>query len=79
MRCKRCNGLMSAETVFNCGEGASHGWLPISRCINCGYVEDATIKTNRLRPRIQATGGRACRQPRAVSVFLNGEEGGEIT
>lgn len=76
MRCKRCNGLMSAETLFNNAEGTSHGWLPISRCINCGCVEDATILENRFQPQGQAT-GRACRQPRAVSVFLN-EEGGRL-
>ena len=75
MRCKRCNGLMSAETVFNCAEGTSHGWLPISRCINCGCVEDATILENRFQRQDQAGGSRACRQPRAVSVFLNNEAG----
>jgi hypothetical protein len=71
MRCKRCNGLMSAEVMCNSAEGTSHGWLPISRCINCGCVEDATILENRFQPQGQASAGRACRQPRAVSVFLN--------
>jgi hypothetical protein len=75
MRCKRCNGFMSAETVFNCAEGTSHGWLPISRCINCGCVEDATILENRFQRQDQPSGSRACRQPRAVSVFLNSQAG----
>jgi hypothetical protein len=74
MRCKRCNGLMSAETVINCAEGTSQEWLEIKRCINCGCVEDATILENRFQPKVQVTGTRACRQPRAVSVFLNGRE-----
>jgi hypothetical protein len=77
MRCKRCNGLMSAEVMCNSAEGTSHGWLPISRCINCGCVEDATILENRFHPQAEVTSGRACRQPRAVSVFLN-EEGGRL-
>jgi hypothetical protein len=72
MCCKRCNGLMSVETVLNCAEGTSQGWLPILRCINCGYVEDAIILENRCQPRDQTNGGRACRQPRAVGVFVNG-------
>ena len=74
MRCKRCNGLMSAETVINCAEGTSQEWLKIMRCINCGCVEDATILENRFQPKVQVAGSRACRQPRAVGVFLNGSE-----
>jgi hypothetical protein len=72
MRCKRCNGLMSAESVINCAEGTSQGWLEIMRCINCGCVEDAIILENRFQSKVQAAGTRACRQPRAVSIFLNG-------
>lgn len=75
MRCNRCNGLMSPEMTFNCAEGTSQGWLPISRCINCGFVEDAVIRQNRFRPQAQATGARACRQPRALTVFVNAEAG----
>ena len=74
MSCKRCNGLMSAETVINCAEGTSQVWLEIRRCINCGCVEDTTILENRFQPKVQVSGTRACRQPRAVSVFLNGNE-----
>ena len=77
MRCKRCNGLMSAETVFNCAEGTSHGWLPIFRCINCGHVEDEVIMDNRFYRRAPAAGTRACRQPRAVSLWLNAKGGAE--
>lgn len=74
MRCTRCNGFMSAETVINCAEGTSQGWLPILRCINCGCVEDAIILENRYQPRVQTNGSRACRQPRAVGLFRNGGE-----
>ncbi len=73
MRCKRCNGLMNGESVINCAEGTSQAWLEISRCINCGHVEDAIILENRFQPRVQPAGARACRQPRAVSVALHGD------
>lgn len=44
MACKRCQGLMVKETLFNPGEGLTYTWVPVVRCLNCGNIEDGLIR-----------------------------------
>lgn len=48
MRCQRCRGLLVHET---CGElNLETGYLrTVTRCINCGCIEDAVVCANRVR------------------------------
>ena len=50
MSCSRCHGLMVAETLFNPSEGLTHTWVPVTRCLNCGNLEDALIRLARSIP-----------------------------
>lgn len=47
MSCSRCQGLMAAETLFSPREGSIHTWLSVTRCLNCGNLEDALIRRAR--------------------------------
>ena len=47
MPCSRCQGLMVAETLFNPSEGVTHTWVPVTRCLNCGNLEDSLIRLAR--------------------------------
>lgn len=49
MACRRCGGLVVVETVCDLcdlGEEANR----MSRCVNCGCIEDPVIRANRLHP-----------------------------
>ena len=46
MRCQRCRGLLVCET-FNDLIIETHSLYSATRCINCGYIEDAVIRANR--------------------------------
>lgn len=50
MSCSRCHGLMVAETLFNPSEGVTHTWVPVTRCLNCGNLEDPLIRLARCIP-----------------------------
>lgn len=50
MSCSRCQGLMVAENLFNPSEGVSHTWVPVTRCLNCGNLEDPLIRLARRLP-----------------------------
>jgi len=50
MSCTRCQGLMVPETLFSPREGSVHTWLPVTRCLNCGNLEDALIRRARCMP-----------------------------
>jgi hypothetical protein len=50
MACRRCRGLMVAETLYSPCEGSIHTWLPVVRCINCGNLEDPRIRLARRLP-----------------------------
>jgi hypothetical protein len=46
MRCRRCWGLVIVETspfTYVCTEA-----LQTARCVNCGWIEDPVMRTNRL-------------------------------
>jgi lysozyme family protein len=48
MVCQRCHGLLVWDTFddLNIGTGALYA---ATRCINCGYIEDAVVRANRFR------------------------------
>lgn len=56
MVCQRCRGLLVRET-FNDLSIESDSVSTATRCINCGYIEDAVVRANRIRDsvRTQAT------------------------
>lgn len=46
MRCRRCWGLVIAETssfTYACTEESQ-----TARCVNCGWIEDPVMRANRL-------------------------------
>ena len=47
MPCSRCQGLMVADTLFNPSEGVTHTWVPVTRCLNCGNLEDSLLRLAR--------------------------------
>jgi hypothetical protein len=49
MFCQRCRGLLVRETFDDLREGPCCKGLA-TRCINCGYLEDSVMRTNRLCP-----------------------------
>ena len=49
MLCHRCRGLLVRETFGDLREEAGC-MSPATRCINCGYIEDSVVRTNRLHP-----------------------------
>ena len=49
MLCQRCRGLLVRETFIELRQEAS-SMYPATRCLNCGYIEDTIVRTNRLRP-----------------------------
>lgn len=52
MLCQRCRGLLVRETFSDLREEAA-SLYPATRCINCGYVEDAVVRLNRLRSHME--------------------------
>ena len=47
MICQRCKGLLVPENLGDLRDEAICMYSGI-RCINCGYVEDAVVRANRL-------------------------------
>jgi hypothetical protein len=47
MVCQRCRGLLVRET-FNDLSIESNSVNIATRCINCGYIEDAVVRANRV-------------------------------
>jgi hypothetical protein len=50
MSCLRCGGFAVVETMWDGEAGAGHLWVPQTRCINCGWIEDPVIRANRRSP-----------------------------
>lgn len=61
MRCERCGGLVILEGFSGPREDASSMWSA-ARCINCGCIEDAVVRSNRHHPPVEK------RQPPRVIV-----------
>ncbi len=50
MRCGRCRGLMVCEPIPDATRSDISREPKVTRCLNCGNVEDTVIFTNRLAP-----------------------------
>jgi hypothetical protein len=50
MSCRRCGGLMVAEMSSELMADDSLTGIDPIRCVNCGNLEDATIRANRVSP-----------------------------
>ena len=48
MVCQRCRGLLVCETFDDLSSGTDSLYRA-TRCINCGYIEDAVVRANRVR------------------------------
>jgi hypothetical protein len=48
MVCQRCRGLLVYETFDDWGIESESPYTA-TRCINCGYIEDAVVRANRFR------------------------------
>ena len=47
MTCTRCQGLMLEEHMLDIEGGYGKMWGVSSRCVNCGYRDDAVIQHHR--------------------------------
>jgi hypothetical protein len=48
MVCQRCQGLLVWDTFDDLNVGTD-ALCAATRCINCGYIEDAVVRANRFR------------------------------
>jgi hypothetical protein len=48
MLCQRCKGLVIRETFGELRDEIGRMCL-ITRCVNCGCIEDSVVRANRLR------------------------------
>lgn len=53
MVCQRCQGLLICE-IFDDLNIESGALYTGTRCINCGCIEDAIVRANRVRPAVTA-------------------------
>jgi hypothetical protein len=71
MSCTRCGGLMVIETFCDLMGEESRVGSDTRRCLNCGNLEDAIIRANRVTPplpnRVGTRAGKA-RGPRPAQV-----------
>lgn len=49
MLCHRCRGLLVFERFSDLREETGC-MCTAARCINCGYIEDSVVRSNRLHP-----------------------------
>lgn len=80
MRCQRCRGLLVCET-FDDLIIATHSLGSATRCINCGYIEDAVIRENRFRrlKRMRVVPRRRGRKGDLEFIKIHSEEYASIT
>ena len=73
MLCQRCQGLVVQET-FDDLNIKTDSLYSATRCINCGYIEDAVVRANRICPseRTQAIPRRRRMARRGDVVFIKG-------
>lgn len=48
MMCHRCQGLLVCHTFYGLSIKADAHYAT-TRCINCGHIEDAVVRANRIR------------------------------
>ena len=75
MFCERCRGLLVRENFGDLREEAGCMY-PATRCVNCGYIEDAVVRANRLRPPSakRSIPRGMVRTGRVVSIHTHAEE-----
>ena len=80
MRCQRCRGLMVCET-FDDLNIATDSLYSAARCINCGCIEDAVIRTNCFRrsERTRVIPRRRVRKGDVACIKIHTEEYASIT
>ena len=59
MACIRCGGLLVTDVFADLWELSGPMEFQGARCLNCGSIEDAVIRANRLQPRSEGMGNRA--------------------
>jgi hypothetical protein len=70
MHCQRCRGLLICEPVG--GLNIKTGCLStVTRCINCGCIEDAVVRANRLCPSVRKRESRRRMVRKGDGVFNN--------
>lgn len=52
MVCQRCQGLLVCE-IFDDLNIESGALYTGTRCMNCGCIEDAIVRANRIRPAVR--------------------------
>jgi len=69
MVCQRCRGLLVREPIgdLNITTGRPS---TVTRCINCGCIEDAVVRANRFRPSVRMRESRR-RMVRKEAVMSN--------
>ncbi len=55
MVCRRCQGLLVCE-IFDDLNIESGALYTGTRCINCGCIEDAIVRANRVHPAVRTRG-----------------------
>lgn len=45
MECVRCGGLAVPEQLTDSRD--TFAWIEVSRCLNCGHIEDVVIQARR--------------------------------
>jgi NADH:ubiquinone oxidoreductase subunit B-like Fe-S oxidoreductase len=75
MRCQRCGGLLIRET-FDDLNIETHSLYSATRCINCGCIEDAVIRTNRFHSseRTRVIPRRRVRKGDVACIKIHSEE-----
>jgi hypothetical protein len=68
MHCIRCNGFMMCEMPCDAMDAAGCSTDDSLRCVNCGNVEDDTIRANRIASRPAAESATRPRLARAVMI-----------
>jgi hypothetical protein len=76
MMCQRCRGLLVHET-FGDLIGEIARLCPVTRCVNCGCIEDLVIRANRLRLQMtnQSASHRRVRYRRGMFVDMRKQSG----
>ena len=69
MLCQRCSGLLVRETFDDLRVEAGRICMA-TRCVNCGYIEDAVVHANRLHPPAPKRAVPHRRAMKASGVFL---------
>lgn len=76
MVCQRCRGLLVCET-FDDLNIKTDSFCIATRCINCGCVEDAVVRANRVHHLVKAQG--RVRKSNIVCIKIHSKEYASIS